>query len=135
MAEALDNDTVEPADATPLAPRVAPVAALRPTGRGPWRPPSLPGRELEDVEMVPGDIAIQLGAFNTPEVAEAQWRAHLKRNAALLGEFGHAVTPVQSGGRTLYRLRVGPMPGRERAQELCAALKGRGEPCIVARVR
>lgn len=80
-----------------------------------------------------GDVVIQLGAFNSTDVADSQWRSHLRRNEDLLGGMTHHVTTVESGGRTLYRLRVGPIASRARAQELCAALKARSDACIVPR--
>ncbi|MEO0680495.1 MAG: SPOR domain-containing protein, partial [Pseudomonadota bacterium] len=86
-------------------------------------------------DLAAGALAIQLGAFNTEAIARDQWRRHAARNADLLSGLSHAVTTVQSGGRTLYRLRAGPMASRARAQELCAALKARGDACITARVR
>ncbi|TYO91569.1 sporulation related protein [Oceanicella actignis] len=130
-APAAAEATPEPVDASALAPRVAPIAPGRPAaGRAaaaPEAPPPAPP------VIKPGDVLVQLGAFASPEVAEGQWREHLRRNGALLGGLTHVVVPVQSGGRTLHRLRAGPLPDRARAEELCAALKGRGEACIVAR--
>ncbi len=38
-----------------------------------------------------------------------------------------------SGGRTYYRLRVGPFVGMSEAHAVCQALKARGQDCIVAR--
>lgn len=85
--------------------------------------------------LAPGDVAVQLGAFNSEEIAAGQWRRHLGRNEDLLGRYAPAITTVRSGGRVLWRLRAGPLPSVAAAQELCEALKARDDACIVARVR
>lgn len=109
-----------PATAT-ATPAAAPAATSAPAASG--------------AGIAAGDVVIQLGAFNSHEIAESQWRRATRRNGDLLAPYGHIVTTVESGGRTLFRLRVGPMPERQRAQDICAALKARGDACIVATVR
>ena len=111
-----------PPTATPAAtPAAAPAATSAPAA--------------SSAGIAAGDVVIQLGAFNSHEIAESQWRRATRRNGDLLAPYGHIVTTVESGGRTLFRLRVGPMPERQRAQDICAALKARGDACIVATVR
>ncbi|MGM0585440.1 MAG: SPOR domain-containing protein [Pseudomonadota bacterium] len=82
-----------------------------------------------------GDVVVQLGAFDSEGIAESEWRRHLQRNEDLLGELTHVVTTVESGGRTLYRLRAGPLADSDGAEALCAALKGRGDACLATRMR
>lgn len=115
------------------APAAAPIVPVRPAPGSVARPAA--PAEPQTASLASGDTAIQLGAFNTEAIADAQWKRHLARNEDLLQGYAHAVTTVESGGRTLYRLRVGPMPDRDRAADLCAALKARGDACIVATVR
>lgn len=42
--------------------------------------------------------------------------------------FKASVSPVTIGGRKLYRVRVGPAPDRNAAQELQSKLKAAGRP-------
>lgn len=96
---------------------------------------AVPAPAAVATELAAGDIGIQLGAFNSQAIAESQWRRAQRRHEDLLGALTHAVTTVDSGGRTLFRLRAGPVADRSKAQELCASLKSRGEACIVATIR
>ena len=69
---------------------------------------------------------IQLGAFSTPAAATNAWRA-LSGRFRYLAPLGHSVVPVQSGGRTLYRLRAsGPD-----AASICRRLQVAGEDCAI----
>lgn len=114
------------AAAAAAAPAPTPVAAAVPAAAP---------APVSSTGLIVGDVAVQLGAFNSQTIAESQWRRQMRRNEDLLGGFAHSVTTVESGGRTLYRLRVGPVTDRARAQELCAAMKSRNEACIVVSVR
>ena len=72
-----------------------------------------------------GAWAVQVGAFGSTGAA-----------AKVVNELGSAgfrayVSPVQRGGKTLYRVRVGPEAERSRADALAATLKGRGLPATV----
>ena len=69
---------------------------------------------------------IQLGAFSSQGGANNAWRA-LSARFRYLAPLGHNVVPVQSGGRTLYRLRAsGPD-----AANVCRRLQVAGEDCAV----
>lgn len=75
-----------------------------------------------------GGATIQLGAFSSPAAAETAWRSMAGR-IRYLAPLGHSVTPVQAGGRTLYRLRAsGP-----NAEEVCRRLRVAGEACTPVR--
>jgi hypothetical protein len=69
---------------------------------------------------------IQLGAFSSQAAANNAWRA-LSGRFSYLSPLSHSVTPIESGGRTLYRLRAsGPD-----AASLCGRLRVAGETCAV----
>ena len=65
----------------------------------------------------PGGWGVQLGVFASHENAE-----RLALEVRVKG-FKASVSPVSSGGRKLYRVRVGPAPDRSAAQELQGKLK------------
>jgi cell division septation protein DedD len=129
------DDAPEAPQADGRAPAASPPAPARPRDIAALRARQAAAPAPEAPSLASGDQAVQLGAFDSQAIAESEWRRHLSRNGDLLDGFAHAVTTVQSGGRTLWRLRVGPLPDRRRAQELCAALQARGDACIPARVR
>ena len=130
------EETTETAaeDASAAAPRAAPAALRRPA-----RAASQPQQESLLAEpraaALASRIQIQLGAFNSEEIAGEQWAGLKNRNGDLLSGRARVVTPVVSGGRRLYRLRAGPFKDVDEASTLCRALKSRGEDCIVARAR
>lgn len=81
----------------------------------PQRPPAQPA--------APG-ATVQLGAFSSQAAAARAWTA-LSGRFRYLAPLSHSVVPVQSGGRTLYRLRASG-PG---AADVCRRLRIAGESC------
>lgn len=70
--------------------------------------------------------SIQLGAFSSQAAANRAWTA-LSGRFAYLSPLNHSVVPVQSNGRTLYRLRAsGPD-----AAGICRRLQVAGEDCAL----
>ena len=68
---------------------------------------------------------IQLGAFSSQGAANSAWKA-LAGRFSYLAPLSHSVTPVESGGTTLYRLRAsGPD-----ASGICGRLRVAGEACV-----
>lgn len=94
----------QPKAAAPRAERAAPPA--------PAAPPATSGP------------SIQLGAFSSQASANAAWKA-LSERFRYLAPLSHSVTPVETGGRTLYRLRA---TGSD-ATSICSRLKVAGEDC------
>ena len=131
-AEEATEEVVE--DVSPVAPKAAPVALRRPARARPQ--PSAETAQAEPrAAALASRIQIQLGAFNTEDIAGQQWADLKNRNGDLLSGRARVVTPVVSGGRRLFRLRAGPFESVDEASTLCRALKSRGEDCIVARAR
>jgi hypothetical protein len=73
-----------------------------------------------------GGATIQLGAFSSGASANSAWTA-LSGRFRYLAPLSRSVIPVQSGGRTLYRLRASG-PG---AADICRRLRVAGEDCTV----
>jgi len=74
---------------------------------------------------------IQVGAYNSAAIAETVW-TRLARQFDYLKEQAHTVEPVQTGGRTLHRLRV-TMGSPADATATCDKLRTAGENCMVVR--
>jgi cell division septation protein DedD len=118
------------------APRFAPSAPPRPARQAAAPTTTQPAEVAEPrAAALASAIQIQLGAFESEEVAAQQWEAIKSRNSDLLEGRGRVITPVLSGGKRLFRLRAGPFDTVQQASALCRGLKGRNEACIVARAR
>lgn len=74
---------------------------------------------------------IQLGAFGSKALAEDVWKK-LSSRFDYLAALSHHVEPVETGGRTLYRLRVAVASAAD-AGETCGKLRVAGESCMVVR--
>jgi hypothetical protein len=72
-----------------------------------------------------GGATVQLGAFSSQAGANAAWKAMAAR-FRYLAPLTNSVVPVQSGGKTLYRLRASG-PG---AADICGRLRVAGESCV-----
>lgn len=77
---------------------------------------------------------VQLAAFRERPAAEATWDRLSEAHPDLLGRLPHAVVFADLGdlGR-FYRLRAGPLPSGEAAEQLCRSLKQRDVECLVVR--
>jgi len=74
-----------------------------------------------------GEWAVQVGAFGSADAARK-----LVKDLAGAGYRAY-VSPVQKGGKTLHRVRVGPEANRAGAEQVAQRLKGRGLPATVVR--
>ncbi len=114
------TEAVKPAPATPEPKPVAtPAASAAVPAPVPTASPA----------PVLGGARVQLGAYNSKAIAEEAWRRLIKRFEDL-GTAKHAVEPVETGGKTLYRLRMGAAD-RAAASALCGRLRVAGENCFV----
>ena len=74
---------------------------------------------------------LQLGAFGSRAGAERA-RSRLRRqHSTLLEGLSADYEPVNTGDRTLYRLRVGPLQDRAAADALCVSLRAENVACMV----
>jgi DedD protein len=130
-ADAAAQTAVEPAvqAAAPSDPPA--IAATRPeperTAAAPSQPPATAPKPAPAPVQATGDWTVQLGSFG--EEANAQ------RLAQRAGTFGYKaeVSSYRSGGRTLYRVRVGPQATRAAAEAAASALRAHGvEASVVA---
>ena len=106
---------------------VVPPSVAAPPARGANAPAATDGTATR-VAVAPtapaaasgGAFAVQLGSFSSRESADK-----LASDVRRAG-FDSSVTPVESGGRRLHRVRVGPVPDRAAAEALAARLAARG---------
>jgi SPOR domain len=113
------------------APKSAPkpVAAATPAPAPAPTPVAPPAAALASAS-VGGDWSVQLGAFGKGEAAALQHWARLQRAvpAAVAGLQPEVAGPLE--GKPFHRLRVVGL-SRERARDLCVAVRAAGEGCVV----
>ncbi len=97
------------------------VASAGGAERGaPAAPPPAPTTQPKPAAAATGDWMVQLGSFGE--------EANARRIAQQAGTYGYKaeVSPSKSGGRTLYRVRVGPQATRAAADAAASALRAHG---------
>ncbi|MBT2187999.1 SPOR domain-containing protein [Sphingobium nicotianae] len=77
----------------------------------------------------PGAARIQLGAFGSKDLAETVWKK-LSGRFDYLAAATHSVEPVETGGKTLYRLRASAASAKD-GDAMCGKLRVAGESCMV----
>ena len=112
-----------PVPAPSAAPATPPVVAQSPAPV----PSQSPAPRVEAQKPAPatpvesGSFVVQLGSFGSRDNAD-----RLVRDMSAKG-FAAFVAPIKSGGRELYRVRVGPTRDREQAEALAAQLRRVGQ--------
>lgn len=82
-----------------------------------------------------GSYAVQVGAYKSKKRAERRWESILKTAKDVLGDLPREVVEGEAGdGKTVYRLRTGPLPDRAAGDKLCAELSNLGFGCFVVTV-
>lgn len=105
-----------------------PGAVLVPASAG-------PAREVAPDSLGTGARLVQLGAFDTPEAARAEWDRVAVRFADLMAGKGRVVQEAQSGGRAFWRLRAEGFDTEADARRFCAALLAEQTSCIPVTLR
>jgi cell division protein FtsN len=109
--------------ATTAAARKAPaaLAAAEPTSPAATRPAAA------------GGAVLQIGAYETQEIADGAWAAFKARHASVAGTLAEDVQKADLGAKgTWYRLRMGPFADKAAAAAACEKLKAEGATCFVA---
>lgn len=112
---------------------VPPPEAIQPDARpvettapAPARP-----RPAERPVAAGGSSSVQIGAFSTPGLADAEYGRVVGRYSQYTeGAIKRVQEVTSSSGSTLYRTTVSGL-SREQAQGLCDAIKASGGDCIV----
>jgi hypothetical protein len=77
-----------------------------------------------------GTKLVQLGAFDSPEIAAREWTRVAGRFGEFMGGKSRVIQEAESGGRTFYRLRAQGFADLSEARRFCAALVAEDAPCI-----
>lgn len=93
------------------------------------------GLDVEPETLPVGTRLAQLGAFESPEVARAEWDRLYGRFGDYLDGKQRVIQKAASGGRTFYRLRALGFDDLSDSRRFCAALVAEGADCIPVTVR
>ncbi|HVG49702.1 MAG TPA: SPOR domain-containing protein [Rubellimicrobium sp.] len=120
--------------ARPAAKAAPAVAEATPAEESATSSEATPVAEASSVALTAslptGTNLIQLGAFDSAEIAASEWSRLQGAFGEFLGSKDRVIQETQSGGRTLFRLRATGFADRADARRLCAALTAEGADCI-----
>ena len=88
------------------------------------------GLDLDASSLPAGTRLVQLGAFDSPEIALAQWGKLSARFAPFMEGKKRIVMEAKSGGRTFFRLRAQGFEDIGDARRFCSALVAESVDCI-----
>ena len=117
--------TLRPARAVPVAARIDTNLAVQQALATP-----APTQEVDAASLPIGTRLAQLGAFDTEEVARAQWGQLQARFAPYMSGKARVIQRATSGGRTFYRLRALGFEDVADSRRFCSALKASSVDCI-----
>ncbi len=86
--------------------------------------------EIDPNSLEPGTHMVQLGAFDSTDVARSEWVRLQTRFPDFLGDRARVVQRSESGGKAFYRLRALGFDEAADARRLCAVLQEGGANCI-----
>lgn len=124
-----------PGPARSLRPRARPAASGIATAAvsGPDR--VIAASAPIDIDVAPQDVpvgtrVVQFGAYDTPDIARAEWDRLNTRFGDYLAGKRRLIQEASSGGRTFYRLRALGFDDLSHARRFCSALVAEGADCI-----
>jgi len=77
-----------------------------------------------------GTRLAQLGAFESPEIAEAEWAKLAERFEEFMGDKSRVIQKAESGGKSFYRLRAMGFEDISDARRFCSTLLAGKAACI-----
>lgn len=124
-----------PGVARSLRPALRPAAMLQSRPAGPAIPVATGPVDMDPDALVEGTRLVQLGAFDTPELAMAEWDRLLARFPDFFDGRARVIQEANSGGSAFYRLRAHGFEDLAASRRFCAALMAQNAPCIPVTVR
>lgn len=140
-ARAFDAPPVRlnPETPTVTSPRISPEAATKPSlhaadaAPAPVSTPAAVSAPSATVSAVSGKAVLQIGAYESPEIANGAWNSFKSRHAQVAAKLAQDVQKADLGVKgTWYRLRVGPFTDKAAAVAACEKLRAEGGTCFVS---
>ncbi|KIC26489.1 MULTISPECIES: SPOR domain-containing protein [unclassified Leisingera] len=140
LQPALAAATVSPALLNAPGVKVSLRPSARPARFSPAPAAAAPAARAGTVDVDPATLAAgtrlaQLGAYESPEVARAEWDRISARFPEYLETKQRVIQRAESGGRTFYRLRAMGFDGLSDARRFCSALVAGNADCIPVTTR
>ena len=126
-------DRAIPGVTTALIPMARPAARVASTAPQAAAPVADVPALTTDIPL--GTNLVQLGAYETPELAAQEWDKLGSRFAEFMTGKDRVIQQASSGGRTFYRLRATGFSDLSDARRFCAALAAEDAACIPVVVR
>lgn len=132
MADFVDPSV--PGVSTSMRPQIRPARLVPATAPAP-QPAAATEAPQPAAPTLTGDLPagtklVQLGAFDSAEIAAREWTRLSGRFGDFMGDKSRVIQEAQSGGRTFYRLRAQGFADLSDARRFCAALVAEDAPCI-----
>ncbi len=86
--------------------------------------------EIDPATIPAGTRLVQLGAFDTPELARAEWVKLTNQFGPAMADKALVVQAAESGGRSFYRLRAHGFADETAARGFCSTLLAQNASCI-----
>lgn len=113
-----------------LRPRVRPAGLSQAAASAASAGPRTAFRDIDPDTLPAGTRLVQLGAYDTAEVARTEWDKAFARFGDLMLGKDRVVQQASSGGREFYRLRAMGFEDLADARRFCAAIVADGADCI-----
>ena len=110
-------------------------AAVQVASADPTQPVLPASIDVRAEDVAAGTRLVQLGAFDSPETATAEWDRISTRFEGYLADKQRVIQRAESGGRTFYRLRAMGFADLSDARRFCSALVAENAACIPVVVR
>ncbi|MEM8822130.1 MAG: SPOR domain-containing protein [Pseudomonadota bacterium] len=92
-------------------------------------------RDVDPASVAPGTRVVQLGAFDSEEVARQEWDRLYGRFGDFMEGKSRMIQRARSGGRDFWRLRVVGFADASDARRFCSTLLAREAACIPVTMR
>lgn len=131
VAMAVPPKAIAPLGKTALRPKAKPAfdpAAYQPTSA--VQTSATPSPELDIAAIPAGTALVQLGAFDSAEIAREQWGKMQGKLVTFFNGKSRVIQKATSSGRTFYRLRAAGFEDIADARRFCSAMQSRQIDCI-----
>ncbi len=127
---------VASAKVPPILPRRKPPAPASDTTRITSAAPQTTTAPATAARSTSGNFVVQIAAFRSREEALSRFASLKRRHSGLLGPYTSFVQRADLGDQGIYyRLRLGPIDGKDKASTLCRSLLSAGEKECLVRTR
>jgi hypothetical protein len=125
-----------PGIARSLRPSARPAAFIRsaPSEAGPAGTATAT-EEIPVTDLPDGTRLVQLGAYDTAEIAREEWERIAGRFPDFFDDRPRVIEAAESGGQTFFRLRAAGFDDLAGSRRFCAVLVAQGTACIPVTVR